>query len=160
MAKTFLCKNCGKRKPANPRLKGNQNYCGAPECQQARKSLWQKNKMERDSDYHDRQTGCVERWRQQRPLDKYQSQYRETHPEYIEKNRQLQKIRNQKRKKQAELAKIVKMDALKMPSEKLDTYLMNPYKVDSVGKIVKMDALIVQLADMQAVGDLVVSLIR
>ena len=47
-----------------------------------------------------------------------------------------------------------------MPSEKSDTYLMNPYKVDSVGKIVKMDALIVQLADMQAVGDLVVSLMR
>lgn len=158
MAKTFRCKNCGKRKPANPRLKGNQNYCGASECQQARKSIWQKNKMKRDSDYHDRQTACVKRWRQQRPLDKYQSQYRKDHAEYVERNQQLQKIRNKRRAKQSELIKIVKMDALKSPSEKLNTYVMNPYKVDPAGRIVKMDALIVQLADIQGDGELVLSL--
>jgi ribosomal protein L37E len=158
MAKTFVCKNCGRRKPLNLRLKGRQDYCGDPECQRARKRIWQNNKMAHDSDYRDRQIACLTRWRKQRPLDKYQRQYREEHPEYVENNRRLQKRRNEKRAKQAELAKIVKMDTLKMSSEKLDTYLMNPYKVDSVGKIVKMDALIVQLADIQTHGDLVLSL--
>ena len=160
MAKTFLCKNCGERKPGNPRLKGHQHYCGDPECQRARKRIWQKNKMAHDPEYRERQIACLEKWREQRPLDMYQSQYREKNPEYVKKNRQLQKIRNQKRAKQLELAKIVKMDALKMPSEKLDTYLMNPYKVDSVGKIVKMDALIVQLADIQRDRDFVLSFLR
>ena len=160
MAKTFVCKNCGERKPANPRLKGHQGYCGDPECQRVRKRIWQKNKMAHDPDYRDRQIACLKRWREQRPLDKYQSCYREQHPDYVEKNRQLQKKRNQKRAKKAELAKIVKMDALKMPSEKLDTYIMNPYKVDSVGKIVKMDALIVQLADIKADRDMDLLLLR
>lgn len=153
MTKTFVCKNCGERKPSNPRLKGRQDYCGDAECQRVRKRLWQKKKMAHDADYRDRQIACLKRWREQRPLDKYQSQYREKHPAYVEKNCQLQKKRNQKRAKQAELAKIVKMDALKMPSEKLNTYLMNPFKVDSAGKIVKMDALIVQLAEIQKNGE-------
>lgn len=159
MVKTILCKNCGERKPANPHLKGNQEYCGAVECQRARKRAWQKNKMAHDSNYRDRQIACLKTWRKQHPLDKYQRNYREQHAEYVEQNRQLQKIRNQKRAKQAELAKIVKMDTLKKPFEKSNTYVMNPYKVDSVGKIVKMDALIVQLADLQTHRDLVVSLI-
>ena len=159
MAKTILCNHCGEHKPANPRLKGNQQYCGAPECQQARKSKWQKNKMDQDSQYNSRQNAYVERWRKQRPSDKYQSQYRDKNPEYVERNRQLQRIRNKKRKKQAQLVKIVKMDALKKPSEKLNTYVMNSYKIDSDGKIVKMDALIVQLADFHKDRELFFSLI-
>ena len=100
----------------------------------------------------------MKRWRKEQPLDKYQRRYREKHTEYVEKNQRLQKIRNKRRAKQTELKKIVKMDALKLPSEKLNTYVMNPYKVDPAGRIVKMDALIVQLADIQRAGELVLSL--
>ena len=37
MQKTIKCKHCGKIVPANPRLKGNQEYCNQKACQNARK---------------------------------------------------------------------------------------------------------------------------
>ena len=153
MAALFLCKNCHELKPANHRLKGNQEYCSASACQRARKAAWQKNKMATDLTYRGRQKECLRRWRKARPLDQYQKQYRLQHPEYVAKNRQLQRIRNKKRLNSQNDQKIVKMDALKKPSKKSNTYLMNPYKVDASGKIVKMDTLIVQLTDLQAHND-------
>ena len=148
MTSEFICKNCHKLKPANIRLKGNQEYCSDPECQRARKAAWQKDKMANDPQYRAQQIECIRKWRKNRPLDKYQKQYRQEHPQYVERNRELQRIRNNQRAKQLEFRKIVKMDPLKRPSEKSSIYLMNPYKMDSFGKIVKMDALIVQLTDL------------
>ncbi len=158
MKKTIICKNCCKQKPANPRLKGNQLYCSAPNCQRARKRAWQKQKMIQDSQYHEQQVACLKKWRKTYPLDKYQKEYRKKHPDYVKRNRDLQKKRNANQSKKAELIKIVKMDALKKQSEKLYTCVMNPYKIDSSGKIVKMDALIVQLADLHKNIDLFLSL--
>jgi len=51
------------------------------------------------------------RWRQRYPSDQYQKRYRESHPEYVNRNRQLQKERNKKRKPAA-VSMIVKTDAL------------------------------------------------
>lgn len=114
--------------------------------------------MIQDSQYHEQQVACLKKWRKTYPLDKYQKEYRKKHPDYVTRNRDLQKKRNANQSKQAELIKIVKMDALKKQSEKLYTYVMNPYKIDSAGKIVKMDALIVQLADLHKNIDLFLSL--
>ena len=149
MAKKFVCKNCHQLKPVNIRLKGNQGYCDAKKCQRARKAAWQKQKMANDPNYRAKQIECLNKWRKKRPLDKYQKQYRQQHPEYVKRNRQLQRIRNSKRDRQLAYKKIVKMDALKKPSEKSNAYIMNPYRMDESGKIVKMDALIVQLTDLQ-----------
>lgn len=73
------------------------------------------------------------------------SQYRQGHPDYIAKNRDQQKFRNQKRRMEQQQQKIVKMDALVKQLEKSDIYLMIPYQVDASQKIVKMDTLLVQL---------------
>jgi hypothetical protein len=148
MATTFVCKNCRKRKPANIRLKGTQYYCNEKDCQRARKAAWQKDKIAEDPQYRSRQLECLRLWRRKRPLDQYQKQYRQDHPDYVRKNRELQRIRNRKRSKPPGDQKIVKMDTLKKPSEKSMTYIMNPFKMDASGKIVKMDALIVQLTDL------------
>ena len=150
MVTYFLCRHCKTLKPANIRLKGNQNYCSQAECQRARKAAWQKEKLTSDPLYRARQQACVHAWRKKRPLDQYQRQYRTEHPEYVKKNRELQKNRNLKRSKQLEVQKIVKMDTLKMPPEKSSVYLMNPYKIDDFGKIVKMDTLIVQVSHLQS----------
>ena len=151
----FQCRHCKTLKPVNIRLKGNQCYCSRPECQRARKAVWQKEKMTSDPLYRARQQACVRAWRKKRPLDQYQAQYRTEHPEYVENNRKLQKNRNLKRSKQLQVRKIVKMDTLKKPPEKSSLYLMNPYKIENSGKIVKMDALIVQISHLQAdLGDL------
>ena len=38
-------------------------------------------------------------WRSNRPAHEYQKQYRESHPEYVERNRELQAGRNSRRKR-------------------------------------------------------------
>jgi hypothetical protein len=149
MQKTIKCKNCGQEKPANIRLKGTQKYCGAVECQRARKAAWQKEKMAKDADYRASQHECVKQWREKRPPHQYQKQYRQDHPEYVSDNRNKQRIRNQKRRAQTTHEKIVKMDALQKQLEKSEIYIMTPYKMDTSKKIVKMDTLLVQLQAFQ-----------
>jgi hypothetical protein len=104
--------------------------------------------MAEDPQYRSRQLECQRTWRKKRPLDQYQKQYRQDHPDYVRKNRELQRIRNRNRSKPAHDQKIVKMDTLKEPTDKSMTYIMHPFRVDASGKIVKMDALIVQLTDL------------
>lgn len=145
MKKTFICKNCRKRKPLNPRLKGEQKYCGAPECQRARKAEWQRKNMAEKPKYYARQKKCVEKWRKTKPANKYQDEYRKNNSEYTDRNRKKQKIYNQKRKQKARPERIVKMDALENKLEKTETYVMKTYKMDASEKIVKMDTLFVEL---------------
>jgi len=150
MATLFLCRHCKTIQPANIRLKGTQYYCSQPACQRARKAAWQKDKLARDPQYRVQQQECLRAWRKRRPLDQYQTQYRLQHPAYVERNRILQKRRNQQWSKHQQIKKIVKMDVLQKPPEKSTAYVMRPYKLDDSGKIVKMDALIVQLTHLQA----------
>ena len=149
MLKTIICKNCGKRVPANIRLKGTQKYCGKPDCQRARKTAWQRAKKAKDADYRSRQKQCAKNWRKNKPAHKYQDQYRQNHPGYVAKNREQQRIRNQKCRDQAGQQKIVKMDQLQNQPEKTMDYIMTQYKMDASKKIVKMDTLFVQLTAFQ-----------
>jgi hypothetical protein len=150
MATTFICQHCNESKPANHRLKGHQLYCNAPKCQRARKATWQKGKMATDPQYRAQQTEALHDWQKEWPLHQYQKEYRDSHPEYVQRNRELQKNRNQKRSSRLACLKIVKMDAFQNPTpEKSISYIMNPYKVDASGKIVKMDSLVVQLVNLQ-----------
>lgn len=138
---TITCKNCGKEKPANPRLKGNQKYCGDPLCQRARKREWHRNKMATDPEYRASQRESLKKWRKNRPADQYQRQYRESHPDYVSKNREQQRQRNKKRSREE---KIVKMDAL--TSDKLGHYcIITPVEIDASTMIVKMDPFLAQL---------------
>jgi hypothetical protein len=148
MQTTIKCKNGGHEVPANFRLKGNQQYCGDPECQRARKRAWQKNKMATDRKYRRTQSACLVRWRKEHALHRYQKQYRENHPEYVEKNREQQRLRNDKRRQRVQLTpleKIVKMDTFQKQPIKSGFYWLSPHAMDASQKIVKMDALLVEL---------------
>lgn len=149
MSKVFVCVNCNRKKPINPKLKGNQRYCGDIRCQRARKAAWQKNKMKTDAAYHQSQDEAVQRWRKNKPAHQYQTQYRNDHPEYVEQNRIKQRIRNRQRAERLAASMIVKMDALTV-NEPI-TYAMTPLEKNSFGKIVKMDTLLVQLQRYQAI---------
>ena len=81
--------------PRNPRAR-NQRYCGAKPCQQARKNKWQRNKQQMDSDHRGNKEESQRAWRQQNP--NYWKLYRERNPEYCERNRQLQRKRDLKRR--------------------------------------------------------------
>ena len=141
MQRTFTCKGCRQEKLINPKLKGNQGYCGAVACQRARKAAWQKKKMASDPQYRADQIACLARWRKKRPLDQYQSQYRSEHPDYVQKNRLSQRERNRKRDM------IVKMDALR--NTKSNICILTPLKMAKHGKIVKMDTFFVELSFFQ-----------
>lgn len=139
MPKTFICTHCKIAKPANPKLKGNQQYCGAAKCQRARKTAWQREKMNNDREYRESQQQSKQNWRVLKPADRYQAEYRKTHPGYVKRNRQQQRLRNQLRRNRV----IVKMDAL--TNLKPAIYLLTPYKKPAPEKIVKMDTLLVKL---------------
>jgi len=149
MSATFICKSCEQQRELNLRLKGIQQYCRDSKCQRARKRAWQKEKMATEAQYREKHRAAQHRWCKQKPLDRYQAQYRQSHPKYVEQNRGRQKIRNAKRRQPAATASvpaepIVKMDA--SSKIKSGTYLLTPYAVDaSPTKIVKMDACVVQL---------------
>ncbi|RLD68421.1 MAG: hypothetical protein DRI98_11835 [Bacteroidetes bacterium] len=75
-----------------------QSYCNAPECKQAKKSARKKERYQTDPSYRQRHLDRQKLWRSNRPAHEYQKQYRESHPEYVDLNRELQTKRNCRRK--------------------------------------------------------------
>ena len=146
MSETFICSHCQRESPRNPRLKPPQRYCGLKECQQARKNQWERNKLKKDAEYKDRRKAAKKRWYNRRPGDRYQADYRSVHPDYCQANRVSQRERNRRRRLKGLSGKIVKTDAL--PSKNLISqglYVLFPYDQTDAKKIVKTDALIVQM---------------
>jgi len=143
MASTFVCKNCHQERTKNIRLKTAQEYCSAIICQRARKNAWQQQKMAQDDLYRQQQQDCLRQWRKKKPLHDYQKHYRVAHPAYVKVNRQKQFHRNRKQAFLRSLFRIVKMDA--SSHDRTINYLIKPRKSASMKKIVKMDALLLQV---------------
>jgi hypothetical protein len=140
------CVCCGGQIKRNPRVK-IQRYCSRPECQKARRKVWQQQKLEKDEDYRRNQADAQRRWRECHR--DYWRQYRESRPEYVHRNRELQRERNRRRRKVPDQSaggckEIAKMDAFGgAMSFASGLYRLTP--VDPPG-IAKMDALTVRLA--------------
>jgi hypothetical protein len=90
----FQCACCGRHLPRDPRVK-NQQYCGRKKCQQARKNRWQRLKLQTDPDYRADKIDSGREWRLKNKG--YSKQYRLNHPSYVERNRVLQRKRDQQR---------------------------------------------------------------
>ena len=85
------------------------------------------------------------RWRDKFPAHEYQKKYRENHPDYVQRNRELQRNRNKKQQilqQEANYKKIVNTDALSSYLNESRVYALIPVKE---GKIVNTDALLVQM---------------
>jgi hypothetical protein len=153
MQKTITCKNCSKTVPANPRLKGNQEYCNAKECQNARKRANKEQRKAADPEgFAKREKKKNETYNKNKPMHQYMDNYRQTHLDYTKKNRIQQRRRNRKRKKfdpEKMPKKIVKSDTLEIDTEKTGIYQMQILFPNESEKIVKSDALIVQLQKYQ-----------
>jgi len=149
MPRYFYCHHCGKRTGKNPRLKTNQRYCGCKTCQQYRKNLWELEKLKKDPEYYKQRKSQKARWRKERPGHQYQVEYRQSHHLYAENNRFQQRNRNQNVQKlstEIKNSKIVKTDALTSGSLVwCGLYEIQPYKTGPGKKIVKTDALIVEI---------------
>ena len=73
----------------------NQRYCNHIVCQRRRKNLWRQAKRTYDSDYKSNQEMAHQRWKETHK--NYWQNYRATHPDYVNRNRELQRVRDQKR---------------------------------------------------------------
>jgi len=148
MPTTFRCRNCGLEKEANYRLK-EQKYCHQKPCQRARKRDYHKQRMAEDEQYRRDHLQSIADWRAKRPLAEYQRIYRQRHPDYVQKNREQQRWRNQKRR-QRELTSwsdIVKGNACSSLTP--FTYLLTPCHLNESRLIVKGDSLVVELSLFQ-----------
>ena len=70
----------------------SQEYCSKPECQKARKALWQKEKIKKDPEYKETQKLSNQKWLLNN--SDYWKNYRKKNPEKALRNRMLQRIRN------------------------------------------------------------------
>lgn len=145
MPGTFTCRHCGKISPRNPRLKKSQQYCSAVSCQQARMRNWKKKQYRTNKTYREKNLESQRVWRKQRPAHEYQKQYRESHPEYEDRNRELQSKRNYSRKK-ASVPMIVNGNTLSLQASDDGIYTLT--QVTKGGKIVNGNTLLVQLRAM------------
>jgi hypothetical protein len=146
MVSTLTCLHCGKEVPRNPHIKQGQKYCSAKECQRARKRAWDKERYNSEKTYKYRRLSSQKIWRKKRPSHEYQKNYRTMHPDYVNRNRELQSNRNKKCKKSEQKGiegMIVKTDALFTPPLIDGTYAL--MQVTKGGKIVNTDTLMVRM---------------
>ena len=130
--------------PRNPRIK-KQKYCSALVCQNARKRSFDRETSISKAKLSQHQRN--KRWRDIRPAHEYQREYRDAHPEYVERNRELQIQRNKKGQNDP-AKKIVKTDALLLRPLSDGAYA--GFKVKN-GKIVKTDTLLLQMQAQRGV---------
>ena len=99
MIKRRQCQNkdCGVLFTPCPQVPG-QIYCSRKECQQDRKNKWNRKKFSTDPDYREYKQASQARRKENNP--NYWKEYRARHPDYTQRNRELQRIRNLKRLKQ------------------------------------------------------------
>jgi len=115
----------------NPRVKNHQ-FCDREVCQRVRRNRWQLQKMQDDPEYQKDQKESQQCWVEQN--HDYWRKYRGQHPEYVERNRLLQKKRDKKRR----FGNLAKMDSLNQKSYvKAGSY----YLIPGPGNLAKMDAL-------------------
>lgn len=143
---TFICSCCHRTLPANPRSK-NQQFCGQPVCQRARKAQWQRAKLLSDPEYLENQRDACRAWR-------------EIHRDYWRQRRLNRSLSKDARDGPVNLAtKVVNMDALlgqAKPQSLFDIsreYMLIPLPFEqgfAPGNGVNMDALRVKFAAITA----------
>jgi hypothetical protein len=145
------CCHCGKFYIPDPRQK-NPTHCREAACQRARKAAWQRRQMRVDPVYKADQKRCQEEWSKSHPG--YWKEYREKHPEQVDHNRDLQMVRDRKRRKrvvqtclspdrETGASMLAKMDALKSPGSSGKGMFSGQFWLVPV--LAKMDALKVNM---------------
>jgi hypothetical protein len=93
-----------------------QQFCSKPDCQKARKALWQKEKLATDPEYRKGQRLAQQKWLENNP--DYWKEYRSKNPQKAHRNRVLQRIRNQRKCPHKNIC-IAKMDVSKTSAQSL-----------------------------------------
>jgi len=103
----------------------HQFACGRPDCQRRRRREYHSQKLHADAEYHQVCRDSQQKWRSRHP--NYPRQYRETHPESVERNRQGQRRRDRKR----HLQNLVKNNlAFDLKHSAAEVWLLGPQAED------------------------------
>ena len=130
------CVCCGRWFRPRPQVH-KQRFCAAAACQRERKRRWQRAKRAGDADYRLNQAHAQQAWAARHP--DYWQQYRRSHPEYCERNRQ----RRQERYREQCTRRVAKMDVCKAETVVFSgTYRLEPV---ASGNVAKMDAWTVEI---------------
>ena len=120
-----------------------QRYCSKRACQRTRRRRWQRQKLKADADYRANQAAAQRRWRERHP--DYWGRYRQSRPEYAERNREQQRERNRRRSAGTGPSPpvIANMDAYRSQKRlRSGTYRLVPVAEPGVAK---MDAYLVEM---------------
>jgi len=90
------CPHCKIRFTPDPRVGKRQKTCGKPACKRALKAENNRSWRQRNPDYYRNDYSRLSAWLEQNPG--YLKCYRESHAEYIEKNRKAQQVRDRRKK--------------------------------------------------------------
>jgi hypothetical protein len=138
------CAACNQSFRQHPQVR-NQSYCSAPECQRERRRRSQQKKRRDDPDYRDNDSRNNKDWAAKSP--DYWKRYREDHPDYADRNRRLQQIRNQKQR-EAKIAKVDESGLLSsLPSGR---YRLTPITTEGIAS---EDSWIVEISVLSATCD-------
>jgi hypothetical protein len=92
---------------------------------------WKKEQYKKNKNYKKRSHDAQKVWRKKYPAYKYQNDYRNSHPDYVKRNRELQKERNKKRKRERSTM-IVNTDALILQPRRDGAYLLSRVKKNMI----------------------------
>ena len=119
-----------------------QSFCAASACQRERRRRWQRERRASDPAYRENQARAQQAWADENAG--YWHQYREEHPEYVERNRQLQRGRDSSRR----LRVLAKMDASRRETPMASgTYRLIPATGEDLAKMNAWTVQITVLSD-------------
>jgi hypothetical protein len=103
------------------RFHPQQIVCGSPDCRRHHRREYHRQKIETDPVYRQVCWDSQQKWRARHP--DYLRQYRQTHPEAVEHNRQAQRQRDRRRR----LQNLVKNNlALDLKHSAAEVWLLGP----------------------------------
>jgi hypothetical protein len=103
----------------------HQRICGRPDCQKQRRREYHRRKLDTDAEYHQVCRDSQQKWRRRNP--DYPRQYRKSHPQSVQRNRQGQRRRDRKRR----LQNLVKNNlAFDLKRSAAEIWLLGPQAID------------------------------
>lgn len=114
------CQFC--QQPFEPsKFRPDQRICSRPECQRRRRAEYHRGKIAADPEYAEVVRDSRRKWREAHPG--YQAVYRQSHRDAVERNRQLQRGRDARRRAQM----LVKNNlALNLKRCEIEAWLVGP----------------------------------
>ena len=90
------CPYCKTQFIPHPKVGKRQKTCGKPACKKALKSDNNRKWRQRNPDYYSKGYSRLKDWLEENPG--YLKRYRGSHPAYVKKNREAQRVRDRRKK--------------------------------------------------------------